>query len=167
MEYLSSVFQIFGRFLVSMIRETYAFMIAHVCMCVCTCVYVCVCDTLLVNTISQEGDFWSGVTRGQNLKTLLTRYLKLENLYRFQTWYVDVLWLEGGPYYFWWKSKVIWGQQGSKPENIVYTISWDRKLGWMSYLVCRYIVVRERTLVFLVGVKGHLGSAGVKHWKPC
>ena len=44
-------------------RETYAFMMACVCMyvCMCVCVYVCmcvcvcVCDTLLVNTISQEG----------------------------------------------------------------------------------------------------------------
>ncbi|KAJ8022356.1 hypothetical protein HOLleu_37229 [Holothuria leucospilota] len=34
----------------------------------------------------------SGVTRGQNLKTLFTRYLKLESLDRFHAWYVDVLW---------------------------------------------------------------------------
>ena len=48
-----------------MIRETYAVMMACVCMyvcmcvcvyvCMCVCVCVCVCDTLLVNTISQEG----------------------------------------------------------------------------------------------------------------
>ncbi|KAJ8025094.1 hypothetical protein HOLleu_35203 [Holothuria leucospilota] len=34
----------------------------------------------------------SGATGGQNLKTLFTRYLKLESLDRFHAWYVDVLW---------------------------------------------------------------------------
>ncbi|KAJ8043758.1 hypothetical protein HOLleu_11002 [Holothuria leucospilota] len=31
----------------------------------------------------------SGVTRGQCLKTLLTRYLKKGNSDSFQTWYID------------------------------------------------------------------------------
>ena len=34
----------------------------------------------------------SGVTRGQKLKTLLARYLKVGSLDRFDTWYVDALW---------------------------------------------------------------------------
>ncbi|KAJ8018867.1 hypothetical protein HOLleu_00150 [Holothuria leucospilota] len=33
-----------------------------------------------------------GVTRGQTLKTLFTRYLKVGSLDRFHTWYVDALW---------------------------------------------------------------------------
>ncbi|KAJ8025096.1 hypothetical protein HOLleu_35207 [Holothuria leucospilota] len=33
-----------------------------------------------------------GVTRGQNLKTLFTQYLKIGSLDRFHTWYVDALW---------------------------------------------------------------------------
>ena len=33
-----------------------------------------------------------GVTGGQKLKTLLTRYLKLGSLDEFHSWYVDALW---------------------------------------------------------------------------
>ncbi|KAJ8019296.1 hypothetical protein HOLleu_42176 [Holothuria leucospilota] len=33
-----------------------------------------------------------GVTRGQTLKTLFTRYLKLGSLDGFHTWGVDALW---------------------------------------------------------------------------
>ena len=43
----------------------------------------------------------SGVTGGQTLKTLLTRYLKLGNLDQVHTWYVDALSLEGEPDRFW------------------------------------------------------------------
>ncbi|KAJ8046241.1 hypothetical protein HOLleu_04856 [Holothuria leucospilota] len=70
-----------------------------------------------------------GVTRGQTLKTLFTRYLKVGSLDRFHTWCVDALWKEEEPYCFWWRSKVIWGHQGSNTENLVYTISQVRKLG--------------------------------------
>ncbi|KAJ8042450.1 hypothetical protein HOLleu_13511 [Holothuria leucospilota] len=56
----------------------------------------------------------------------------------------------------------MWGHRGSKSENLVYTISQVRKLGLILCLVCRCIVVRGRTLLFLVEVKGHLGSPGVK-----
>ena len=52
------------------------------------------------------------------------------------------------PNCFWWRSKVIWGHQGSKSE----------KLGLISYLVCWCIMVRERTLIVLVEVKGHRGQ---------
>ncbi|KAJ8019244.1 hypothetical protein HOLleu_42283 [Holothuria leucospilota] len=34
----------------------------------------------------------SGVTGGQNLKTLCARYLKVGSLDEFYTWCVDVLW---------------------------------------------------------------------------
>ena len=70
-----------------------------------------------------------GVTGGQTLKTLLTRYLELGNLDKVHTWYVDALWLEEEPYCFWWRSKVIWGHRGSNPENLVNMMSRGRKLG--------------------------------------
>ena len=104
----------------------------------------------------------SGVTRGQTLKTLLTRYLKLGNLDQVHTWYVDALWLEEGPYRFWWRSKVIWGHWGSNSKNLVNTISQVRKVGLSSYIVCRCVMVERRTFLFLVKVKGPLGSPGVK-----
>ena len=50
---------------------------------------------------------------------------------------------------------------------LVNTISQEGKLGQISYLVCRCTTLSTRTLLFLVEVKGHLGSAGVKLWKPC
>ncbi|KAJ8039493.1 Sodium- and chloride-dependent glycine transporter 2 [Holothuria leucospilota] len=56
-------------FLVSMIRETYAVMMACVCMCVCACVCVCVCVFVTL--------------------CLLTRYLKKGNSDSFQTLYID------------------------------------------------------------------------------
>ena len=79
----------------------------------------------------------SGVTEGQNLKTLLTQYLKLGNLDQLHTWYVDTLRLEGKPYCFWRRLKVIWGQRGSNPENFFNTISQVKKLGSNSYVCCR------------------------------
>ena len=109
----------------------------------------------------------SGVTRGQTLKTLLTRYLKLGNLDQVHTWYVDALWLEEEAYRFWWRSKVIWGHQRSKSENLVNTISQGRKLGQISYLECTCPMVRGRTLLCVVEVKGHLGSPEVKWSKLC
>ncbi|KAJ8026693.1 hypothetical protein HOLleu_31602 [Holothuria leucospilota] len=71
----------------------------------------------------------SGVTRGKTLKTLFIPYPKVESLDRFHTKYVDALWCEEEPYSFWWRSEVIWDHQGSKSENLVYTISQGRKLG--------------------------------------
>ncbi|KAJ8017857.1 hypothetical protein HOLleu_44478 [Holothuria leucospilota] len=68
-----------------------------------------------------------GVTGGQTLKTLLTQYLEVGSLDEFHTLYVDALWYEEEPYHFWWRSKVIWGQQGSNPENFVNKISQEGK----------------------------------------
>ncbi|KAJ8022588.1 hypothetical protein HOLleu_37534 [Holothuria leucospilota] len=45
---------------------------------------------------------------------------------------------------------------------LVNTISQERKLQQFSNLVHRCPILRGRTLLFLVGVKGHLGSPGVK-----
>ncbi|KAJ8026057.1 hypothetical protein HOLleu_33791 [Holothuria leucospilota] len=44
-----------------------------------------------------------GVTGGQTLKTLLTQYLEVGSLDEFHTLYVDALWYEEEPYYFWWR----------------------------------------------------------------
>ncbi|KAJ8019236.1 hypothetical protein HOLleu_42303 [Holothuria leucospilota] len=60
----------------------------------------------------------SGVTRGQTLKTLLTRYLKVESLDEFHTFYVDALCEEKELYCLWWRSMVIWGHQASNSENL-------------------------------------------------
>ncbi|KAJ8047297.1 hypothetical protein HOLleu_06268 [Holothuria leucospilota] len=50
------------------------------------------------------GERSSGVTGGQTLKTSLTRYLKkVGSLDEFHTLYVDALWYEEEPYYFWWR----------------------------------------------------------------
>ena len=50
---------------------------------------------------------------------------------------------------------------------LVNMISQEGKLGQISYLVCRCTTLSTRTLSFLVEVKGHLGSTGVKLLKPC
>ena len=47
---------------------------------------------------------------------------------------------------------------GQMPGNLVNTISQVRKVGWISYLIWRRVMVRGRPLSFLVGFKGHLGS---------
>ena len=107
----------------------------------CVCVYVCVFVTLCS----------------------LTRYLKKGNSDSSQTWYIDAPYREEEPYCFWWRSKVMGGHRGSNSENLVNTISQVRKLGSSSYLVYRCVMVGRRTLSFLVGVKGHLGSPGVKN----
>ena len=46
--------------------------------------------------------------------------------------------------------------------QLVNTISQEGKLGQISYLVCRCTTLSTRSLLFLVEVKGHLGSTGVK-----
>ena len=60
-----------------------------------------------------------GVTRGQNLKILLTQYLKVGNFGKFHTKYVNASWCEE-KLYCW--SKVSWGRQGSNSGNLVYKI---------------------------------------------
>ena len=65
----------------------------------------------------------SGVTGGQNLKILLTQYLKVGGLDEPHTLYVDALWKEEEPYSFCWGSEVIWGHLGSNSENLVNTTS--------------------------------------------
>ena len=70
-----------------------------------------------------------GVTGGQTLKTLLTRYLELGNLDEGHTWHGDALWLEEEPYCFWWGSEVMGGHRGSNSENLVNTVLQVRKLG--------------------------------------
>ena len=50
---------------------------------------------------------------------------------------------------------------------LVNTISQEGKLGQISYLVCRCTTLSTRSLLFLVEVKGHLRSTGVKLWKHC
>ena len=84
----------------------------------------------------------------------------------FHIWYIDLSCWEEEPYCFWWRSKVIWGHQRSKPENLVNTISWDRDDRHFSYLGYRFVMSRGRTLLFLVEVRGHLRSPEVKLWKP-
>ena len=78
----------------------------------------------------------------------------------FHIWYIDLSCWEEEPYCFWWRSKVIWGHQRSKTENLVIAIYQDRN-GWY-----RFVMLRERTLSFLVEVKGHLMSPEVKLRKP-
>ena len=51
--------------------------------------------------------------------------------------------------------------------KLVNTLSQEEKLGQISYLVCRCITLSTGSLLCLVEVKGHLGSIGVKLWKPC
>ena len=92
----------------------------------------------------------SGVTGGQTLKILLTRYLKIGSVDELHTWYVDALWLEEEPYCFWWRSKVIWGHWGSNSENLVNTISQGRKLGWISYVVGYVINFIETSMHFCI-----------------
>ncbi|KAJ8023608.1 hypothetical protein HOLleu_36094 [Holothuria leucospilota] len=49
---------------------------------------------------------------------------------------------------------------------LVNTISQDSNGRHFSYLVYRFIMLRGRTLLFLVKVKGHLRSLEVKLRKP-
>ena len=50
---------------------------------------------------------------------------------------------------------------------LVNTISQEGKLGQISYLVCMCTTLSTRSILFLVKVKGHLGSREVKLLKPC
>ena len=105
------------------------------------------------------------VNRGQIVKPC-KQYLKKGSLDRSHIWYVGVpCWVQKA-YCFWWRSKVIWGQQGSNCGNHVNTLSQKGKLGQISYLVCRCTLLSTRSLLLLVEVKGHLGSTEVKLWKP-
>ena len=52
------------------------------------------------------------------------------------------------------------GVNGSNCENLVNTISQQGKLRQSSYLVYRCTTLSKRSLLFLVEVKGHLGSTG-------
>ena len=69
------------------------------------------------------------VTGGQNLKTLLTRYLELGNLDKVHTWHGYTLWSKEETLRFWWRPKVMGGHEGSNSENIVNMISQVRKIG--------------------------------------
>ena len=138
------------KFLVSMIIVTYAVMLACVCMYVCVCVCVCVCVSwrLLVNTISQEGKLGQISYLVCRCTTLSTRTL---------LFLVEVKGHLGSTGVKLWKHC----------KNLVNMISQQGKLGQISYLVCMCTTLSTRTLLFLVEVKGHLGSTGVKLWKPC
>ena len=84
----------------------------------------------------------------------------------FHIWYIALSCWEEEPYCFWWKSEVIWGHQRSKTENLVNAISRDRDDRHFSYLVYRFVMLRGRTLLILVEVKGHLRSSEVRLRKP-
>ena len=84
----------------------------------------------------------------------------------FENWYIDLSCWEEEPYCFWCRSEVIWGQQRSKTENLVNTISRDSNDRHFSYLVYRFVMFRERILLFLVEVKVHLRSSELKLRKP-
>ena len=105
------------------------------------------------------------VTRGQSLKTFETQYLKKGSMDESHTRHVDCPYSLDDPYCFWWRSKVIWGQQRSKSENIVNTISQEEKVGWISYFACRLPIFIRWSLLFVVEVKGHLRSPEVRVWK--
>ena len=80
--------------------------------------------------------------------------------------YIDLSCWEKEPYCFWWRSKVIWGHQRSKPKNLVNAISSGTDDRHFSYLVYRFVMSRGRTLLFLVEVRGHLRSPEIKLRKP-
>ncbi|KAJ8043766.1 hypothetical protein HOLleu_11017 [Holothuria leucospilota] len=50
---------------------------------------------------------------------------------------------------------------------LVITISQDSNDRHFSYLVYRFAMLRERTLLLLVKVKGYLGSQELKNRKAC
>ena len=54
----------------------------------------------------------------------------------------------------------------SKSKKLVITISQVRNDRHFSYLVYRFVMMRGRSLLFLVEVKGHLRSLEVKLRKP-
>ena len=119
-----------------------------VCMCVRVCVYVCVSWRLLVNTISQEGKLGQISYLVCRCTTLSTRTL---------LFLVEVKGHLRSTGVKLWKHC----------KNLVNTKSQEGKLRQISFLVCRSATLRTRSLLFLVEVKGHLGSTGVKLWKPC
>ena len=70
-----------------------------------------------------------GVTGGQTLKTLLTRYLELGNLDEVHTWRGGSLWSEEKKSIDFGGGQRSWGSWGSNSENIVNMISQVRKIG--------------------------------------
>ena len=61
-----------------------------------------------------------GVTGGQTLKTLLTRYLELGNLDEVHTWRGGLLWSEEKKIYrFWWRSKLMGGHGGQTLKTLL------------------------------------------------
>ena len=83
-----------------------------VCVCVCMRVCVCVCVTPACKHDISRREAWTDLI-----------------------WYVGVPYWVQEPYCFWWRSKVIWGQQGSNCQNLLNTISQEGKLGQLSYLI--------------------------------
>ena len=55
---------------------------------------------------------------------------------------------------------------GRRPKLLVNTISQDSNDRHFSYLAYRFVMLRGRTLLFLVEVRGHLRSPAVKLRKP-
>ena len=68
------------------------------------------------------------------------------------------------PNCFWWRSKVIWGHQGQTLKTLLTPYLDVGSL--VLFFVFRCVIGRLSTLLVLVEVKGHLGSPGVKPWKP-
>ena len=120
----------------------------YVWVCMCVCVYVCVSWRLLVNTISQEGKLGQISYLVCRCTTLSTRTL---------LFLVEVKGHLRSTGVKLWKHC----------KNLVNTISQEGKLGQISYLVCKSATLRTRSLLFLVEVKAHLRSTGVKLWKHC
>ena len=83
----------------------------------------------------------------------------------FHIWYIDLSCWEEEPYCFWWRSEVIWGHQRSTTKNLVIVISQGRNGRQFSYLIYGFVMLRGRTLLFLVEVRGHLRSQELKLWK--
>ena len=83
----------------------------------------------------------------------------------FHIWYIALSCWQEEPYCFWQRSEVIWGHQRSKTKNLVIVISQGRNGRQFSYLIYGFVMLRERTLLFLVEVRGHLRSQEVKLWK--
>ena len=79
-----------------------------------------------------------GVTRGQILKTLFTRYLKLGSLDRFHTYYVDALWCEEEPYCFSWGSDVTWDHRGQTLQTLLTQSLEVGSLDEFHTLVCMH-----------------------------
>lgn len=101
------------------------------------CVLVCVCACVLV-----------------------TQYFKMGNTDSSQTWYINAPYQEEKPYCFWWRSQVTEVTRDQSPKTLVTQYLKIGSFDKFSYIVCTCIGIGGRTLLLVVGVKGHMGHQG-------